>query len=61
MASIEPHNSLGSVPARDRARRIPDGEWDVWREIIEKLYREDDRSRKEIIEIMEKDYGFTIT
>ena len=61
MASIELHDSFGSDAARQRARRIPDGEWDVWRETIEKLYREDDMSRKEIIETMEKDHGFTIT
>lgn len=61
MASIEPHNSLGNAAARDRARRIPDAEWNVWRETIEKLYREDGMSRKEIIEIMEKEHRFTIT
>ena len=43
-----------------RARRIPDQEWDAWREKLVRLYVEDSLSRNEIIEIMAKEHGFVI-
>jgi hypothetical protein len=43
-----------------RARRIPDQEWDAWREKLVRLYVGDSLSRNEIIEIMAKEHGFVI-
>lgn len=44
-----------------RARRIPDQEWEIRREKLVKLYVEEDVSRKEIIDIMAKEHDFVIT
>lgn len=44
-----------------RARRIPDKEWDEYREKLVKLYVEEDISRKDIIDTMTKEHSFVIT
>ncbi|MCJ1434039.1 hypothetical protein MMC27_003405 [Xylographa pallens] len=44
-----------------RAPRISDGEWDRWREKVVHLYIEENMSRKELVEAMTKEHGFSIT
>ena len=44
-----------------RARRIPDAEWEVWRQELVRLYVEENASRREIIHIMANEHGFVIT
>ena len=48
-------------PHSKRARRIPDYEWDVWREELERLFLEDGISRKGIVDITAKKHNFDIT
>lgn len=43
-----------------RARRIHDEEWDVWRDLLTKLYVEDDVSRKDLVEIMATEHHFIV-
>lgn len=43
-----------------RARRIPDQEWNTWREKLIRLYVKDDFSRKEIIKVMAEEHNFVI-
>ena len=44
-----------------RARRIPDAEWEVWRQELIRLYVEENASRREIIRIMADEHEFVIT
>ena len=44
-----------------RAPRIQENEWNNWRDLLVKLYIEDDKSREEVIGTMAKDHGFVIT
>ena len=44
-----------------RARRIPDAEWEVWRKELVRLYVEEDVTRREIIRIMANEHEFVIT
>ena len=44
-----------------RARRIPDEEWEIWRDELVKLFIEEDLPRKEVITVMAEKHHFTIT
>ncbi|KAF6239042.1 hypothetical protein HO173_002914 [Letharia columbiana] len=57
--STRPAEGGSSVP--QRARRIPDGEWEIWREKLVNLFLEDDVPRKEIVAIMAEKHHFIIT
>lgn len=57
--STGPVESESSVP--QRARRIPDEKWEIWREELVKLFLEDDVPRKEIVAIMAEKHDFHIT
>ncbi|KFA69124.1 hypothetical protein S40285_00022 [Stachybotrys chlorohalonatus IBT 40285] len=50
------------APGSCRARkRIPTDQWDAKRPIITKLYQEEKRPLKEVMDILEKEHGFTAT
>ena len=57
--SSRPVESVPSIP--QRARRIPDEEWETWKEKLVKLFIEDDEPRKAIIAIMAQEHQFIIT
>jgi len=61
MASQTGRLTVDASSQAQRARRIPDQEWEIWREKLVKLYVEEDVSRKEIIDIMAKKHDFVIT
>ncbi|KAL9103885.1 MAG: hypothetical protein Q9163_001122 [Psora crenata] len=44
-----------------RARRVPDHEWDIWREKLEQLFLENNLSRKDIVDIMVNEHSFVVT
>ena len=52
---------MAAMADRQRARRIPDAEWEVWHQKLVRLYVEDDISRKDIIQIMADEHNFVIT
>lgn len=61
MAS-EHHQPDTTLPMpSNRARRIPDEEWDTYREKLVKLYVEEEVSQKDIIDIMANEHNFIIT
>jgi hypothetical protein len=60
-AALESFSIAIDMPQGQRARRIPDAEWDQWRTELVRLYLEECASRKEIIEIMARDHNFVIT
>ena len=47
---------LGSPP-RPQAK---DEEWETWRDVLIRLYLEDDLKLKEIVQIMAEEYKFVI-
>lgn len=49
-----------SPPSKTR-KRVPAEIWEVKRPIITRLYQEEKRSLKEVMDIMERDYKFTAT
>lgn len=50
-----------SVSTPQRARRIPDEEWEIWREELVKLFIEENLPRKEIVTVMAEKHHFIIT
>lgn len=44
-----------------RARCIPDADWETHRERLIDLYLENDTSRKEIVDIMAQRHNFVVT
>ena len=52
---------MAAIGDRQRARRIPDAEWEVWRQELVRLYVEEDVSQKDIIHIMANEHNFAIT
>ncbi len=61
MASQPGRLTVDASSQAQRARRIPDQEWEIWREKLVKLYVQEDVSRIEIIDIMAKEHNFVIT
>ncbi|MCJ1456035.1 hypothetical protein MMC28_006392 [Mycoblastus sanguinarius] len=61
MASPSSRAAAGVPPMPQRARRIPDEEWEVWREKLVKLFLEGDVPRKKIVAIMAEKHHFVIT
>lgn len=57
--SPRPAGRVSSIP--QRARRIPDEEWEIWKEKLVKLFIEDDVPRKEIIATMAEEHHFIVT
>lgn len=56
------NTDTGSSMAPSRCRkRIPSEEWEKKRPIIARLYQEEKKSLKEVMEILERDYQFTAT
>ena len=55
------HLGNEKLTASYRAPRISDEEWDCWREKIVYLYIEENMSRKELVETMTNEHGFSIT
>jgi len=51
-------NSSGSSKSR---KRVPAEIWETKRPIITRLYQEEKRSLKEVMQTMERDYDFTAT
>lgn len=52
---------LSAIQARKTRKRIPSDQWEAKRPIITKLYQVEKRSLKEVMDIMERDHGFTAT
>ena len=52
---------MAAMGDSQRARRIPDAEWEVWPQELTRLYLEDNTSRREIIHIMAKEHEFVMT
>ncbi|KAF4451864.1 hypothetical protein F53441_5183 [Fusarium austroafricanum] len=50
-----------SFPRCAPGRRIPSLEWEKKRPIITKLYQEEKRPLKEVMEVLEREHGFTAT
>lgn len=50
-----------SLPRCAPGRRIPSAEWEKKRPIITKLYQEEKRPLKEVMEVLEREHGFTAT
>jgi hypothetical protein len=50
-----------SLPRCPPGRRIPSAEWEKKRPIITKLYQEEKRPLKEVMEVLEREHGFTAT
>ncbi|MCJ1405080.1 hypothetical protein MMC11_008306, partial [Xylographa trunciseda] len=55
------HLGYEKPTASYRAPRISDEEWDRWREKIVHLYIVENKSRKEVVEAMANEHGFSIT
>ena len=55
------HLANENLTKSNRATRISDGEWDCWREKIVHLYMEENMPRKELVEAMANEHGFSIT
>ena len=60
MASQTGRPTVHASLQAQRARRIPDQEWETWREKLVRLYVEEGVSRKEIIDVMAKNHDFVI-
>ena len=52
---------MAATGDNQRARRIPDAEWEVWRQELVRLYVEEDVTRREVIRIMANEHEFVIT
>ncbi|KAM0354196.1 hypothetical protein ACHAPU_001232 [Fusarium lateritium] len=50
-----------SLPRCAPGRRIPGVEWEKKRPVITKLYQEEKRPLKEVMEVLEREHGFTAT
>lgn len=50
-----------SVPPSRPRKRIPGEEWEAKRPIITKLYQEEKKSLKEVMDILERDHRFRAT
>ncbi|KAM0199502.1 hypothetical protein ACHAPI_003264 [Fusarium lateritium] len=50
-----------SLPRCAPGRRIPSAEWEKKRPVITKLYQEEKRPLKEVMEVLEREHGFTAT
>lgn len=61
-ASMDESDELDSSQRRAMTRkRIPSDQWEAKRAIITKLYQEEKRSLKEVMDILERDYNFKAT
>ncbi|CAG9994075.1 unnamed protein product [Clonostachys byssicola] len=54
-------DEMGAIQQRKTRKRIPSEQWEAKRPIITKLYQVEKRSLKEVMEILERDYGFEAT
>ncbi|KAF4459001.1 hypothetical protein FALBO_14248 [Fusarium albosuccineum] len=50
-----------SMPRSAPGKRIPSAEWEKKRPIITRLYQEEKRPLKEVMEVLEREHGFTAT
>ncbi|KAM0558215.1 hypothetical protein ACHAPJ_004900 [Fusarium lateritium] len=50
-----------SLPRSAPGRRIPSSEWEKKRPVITKLYQEEKRPLKEVMEVLKREHGFTAT
>lgn len=50
-----------SMPSSKSRKRIPSEDWEKKRPIIARLYQEEKKSLKDVMEILERDYQFTAT
>lgn len=50
-----------SMPRSIPRKRIPSQEWEKKRPIITRLYQEEKKPLKEVMEILERDHNFTAT
>lgn len=50
-----------STPRSAPGKRIPSSEWEKKRPIITRLYQEEKRPLKEVMEILQREHGFTAT
>ncbi|KAF5024116.1 hypothetical protein F66182_3818 [Fusarium sp. NRRL 66182] len=50
-----------SLPRNAPGKRIPSAEWEKKRPIIAKLYQEEKRPLREVMEVLEREHGFTAT
>ena len=41
--------------------QIKDEEWETWRNVLVRLYLEDDAKLKDIVQIMAEEYKFVVT
>lgn len=57
----ESDETRGSVPPSRPRKRIPGEIWETKRPIITKLYQEEKKSLKEVMEVLERDHGFKAT
>jgi hypothetical protein len=61
-SSSEAEEDMSSVgPPSKTRKRVPAEIWETKRPIITRLYQEEKRSLKEVMEIMERDYKFVAT
>jgi hypothetical protein len=59
---IDDIDDMASTPPPSKSRkRVPAEIWETKRPIITRLYQEEKRSLKEVMDIMERDYNFTAT
>lgn len=49
-----------TAPRLERARRIRDEEWEVWRDQLIRLFLDDGLSRKDVVDAMAKYHHFLI-
>jgi hypothetical protein len=54
-------DEMGAIQQRKTRKRIPSEQWETKRPVITKLYQVEKRSLKEVMEILERDYGFEAT
>jgi len=58
--SLLPIRLLRSVPSKDSREHSP-GEWELHKSTIQRLYVAERRKLREVMEIMNRDYGFAAT
>ena len=55
----DPHPQPGvTATSQYSSRRVPDHEWEEWREHLERLYVDEDVSLMNIVQIMAEEHGF---
>lgn len=52
---------MAAMGDSQRARRIPDAEWEVWHQELIRLYVDEGLPRKDIIHMMANEHNFVIT